>query len=189
MSRKIAILGAGANGASIGADLTRAGLDVVLIDQWPEHVAAMRRRGVRIEMPQSTIETAVRAYNFCDVCTFREKFDIVLMLMKAYDFRWASWLIEPYLKSDGLLVGVQNGMTVDVIADVVGPSRTLGCVIEISSAMFDPGVVMRNSGTPGPGLRSAASATRRKDGRTRSPRFCAIQGRSRSSRTFVQRSG
>lgn len=146
MSRKIAILGAGANGASIGADLTRAGLDVVLIDQWPEHVAAMRRRGVRIEMPQSTIETAVRAYNLCDVCTFREKFDIVLMLMKAYDSRWASWLIEPYLKSDGLLVGVQNGMTVDVIADVVGPSRTLGCVIEISSAMFDPGVVMRDSG-------------------------------------------
>jgi 2-dehydropantoate 2-reductase len=145
MSRKIAILGAGANGASIGADLTRAGLDVVLIDQWPEHVAAMRRRGIRIEMPESTIETPVRAYNLCDVCTFREKFDVVLMLVKAYDSRWAGWLIEPYLKPDGLLVGVQNGMTVDVIADVVGPSRTLGCVIEISSAMFDPGVVTRDS--------------------------------------------
>jgi len=145
MSRRIAILGAGANGASIGADLTRAGLDVVLIDQWPEHVAAMRRHGIRIEMPESTIETQVRAYNLCDVCTFREKFDVVLMLMKAYDSRWASWLIEPYLKPDGLLVGVQNGMTVDVIADVAGLSRTLGCVIEISSAMFDPGVVTRDS--------------------------------------------
>ncbi len=145
MSKRIAILGAGANGASIGADLTRAGLDVVLIDQWPEHVAVMRRRGIRIEMPESTIETQVRAYNLCDVCTFREKFDVVLMLMKAYDSRWASWLIEPYLKPDGLLVGVQNGMTVDLIADVVGPSRTLGCVIEISSAMFDPGVVTRDS--------------------------------------------
>jgi 2-dehydropantoate 2-reductase len=145
MPKKIAILGAGANGASIGADLTRAGLDVVLIDQWPEHVAAMRQRGVRVEMPESTIETPVRAYNLCDVCTFREKFDVVLMLVKAYDSRWASWLIEPYLKPDGLLVGVQNGMTIDVIADVVGPARTLGCVIEISSAMFDPGVVTRDS--------------------------------------------
>ena len=28
MSKKIAVLGTGANGASIGADLTRAGLDV-----------------------------------------------------------------------------------------------------------------------------------------------------------------
>jgi 2-dehydropantoate 2-reductase len=70
--------------------LTRAGLDVVLIDQWPEHVAAMRQRGIRIEMPESTIEAPVRAYNLCDVCTFREKLDVVLMLMKAYDSRWAS---------------------------------------------------------------------------------------------------
>ena len=190
MPKKIAILGAGANGASIGADLTRAGLDVVLIDQWPEHVAAMRQRGVRVEMPESTIETPVRAYNLCDVCTFREKFDVVLMLMKAYNSRWASWLIEPYLKPDGLLVGVQNGMTVDVIADVVGPSRTLGCVIEISSAMFDPGVVEAGLGRPlGPGLPSAASARRRRDGRARSLICCAIRGRSRSSRTFAQRSG
>ena len=45
MSQKIAVLGTGANGAAIGADLTRAGLDVVLIDQWPENVAAMRERG------------------------------------------------------------------------------------------------------------------------------------------------
>ena len=42
MTRKIAVLGAGANGASIGADLTRAGEDVLLIEQWPAHVEAMR---------------------------------------------------------------------------------------------------------------------------------------------------
>jgi 2-dehydropantoate 2-reductase len=43
MSLKIAVLGSGANGASIGADLAAAKYDVVLIDQWPEHVEAMRR--------------------------------------------------------------------------------------------------------------------------------------------------
>ena len=59
MSKKIAVLGSGANGASIGADLTRAGIDVVLIDQWPEHVAAMRRSGIRIDMPGETQTTAV----------------------------------------------------------------------------------------------------------------------------------
>jgi 2-dehydropantoate 2-reductase len=57
----------------------------------------------------------------------------------------AAQLIEPYLKSDGLLVGVQNGMTTQTIADVVGPSRSLGCVIEISSSMFVPGVTVRDS--------------------------------------------
>lgn len=146
--RKIAVLGAGANGASIGADLTRAGLDVVLIDQWPEHVEAMRKRGLRIEMPDQTLHLPVRAYHLCDVCTFTEQFDIVLLVTKAYDTRWSCELIKPYLKADGLLVGVQNGMTADTIADVVGSERTMGCVIEISSMMFDPGVVERHSPPP-----------------------------------------
>lgn len=145
MQKRIAVLGAGANGASIGADLTVAGFDVVLIDQWPENVSAMRQNGVRIEMPARTIVTPVRAYNLCDVCTFTEPFDIVLMVLKAYDARWAAHLIAPYLEADGLLVGVQNGMTADIIADVVGPERTMGCVLEISSAMFDPGIVTRDS--------------------------------------------
>ena len=85
MAKKIAVLGTGANGAAIGADLTRAGLDVVLIDQWPENVAALRERGARIEMPGEVLTVPVRAFNLCDVCTFTDRFDIVLMLVKAYD--------------------------------------------------------------------------------------------------------
>lgn len=144
-AKRIAVLGSGANGASVGADLTRAGFDVALIDQWPEHVAAMRARGARIEMPEETLEVPVRAYNLCDVCTFTEPFDIVILVSKAYDTRWHCHLIAPYLKPDGLLAGLQNGMTTEAIAEVVGPQRTIGCVIEISSAMFDPGVVERHS--------------------------------------------
>jgi 2-dehydropantoate 2-reductase len=143
--QKIAVVGSGANGASIGADLTRAGLDVALIEQWPEHVQVMRSDGVRIEMPDETLQVPVRAYNLCDVCTFTDQFDIVLILMKAYDAKWAAQLIEPYVKPDGLVVGVQNGMTTDRIAEVVGPARTMGCVIEVSSMMVDPGVVQRHS--------------------------------------------
>jgi 2-dehydropantoate 2-reductase len=146
--KRIAVLGAGANGASIGADLTKAGHDVVLIDQWPAHVEAMRANGARIEMPDETLTVPVRAYHLCDVCTFTEAFDIVLLVTKAYDTRWSCQLIEPYLKANGLVAGVQNGMTVDTIAEVVGSERTIGCVIEISSMMFDPGVVMRHSPPP-----------------------------------------
>ena len=108
MNKRIAVLGTGANGASIAADLTKAGLDVVLIDQWPEHVEAMRNNGIRIEMPEDTLEVPVRAYHLCDISTFDEKFDVVLLVIKAYDTSWASHLIKPYLKDDGLLVGVQN---------------------------------------------------------------------------------
>lgn len=143
--QKIAVLGTGANGASIGADLTRAGLDVTLIEQWPAHVEAMRRHGIRVELPEETITTPVSVINLCEVATLREKFDVVLVLMKAYDTTWATELIKPYVASDGLVVGVQNGMTVDDIARVVGVERTLGAVIEISSNMFEPGVVERQS--------------------------------------------
>jgi 2-dehydropantoate 2-reductase len=145
VTRRIAVLGAGANGASVGADLTRAGEDVVLIEQWPEHVEAMRAHGVRINTPQESSTVPVQTLHLCEVATVRHRFDVVLMLMKAYDSTWAAHLVAPYLADDGLLVGVQNGMTVDAIADVVGVRRTLGCVIEITSMMFQPGVVERHS--------------------------------------------
>jgi 2-dehydropantoate 2-reductase len=143
--RRIAVMGAGANGASIGADLTRAGLDVTLIEQWPEHVEAMRRHGIRVQMPDEALQVPVRVHHLCEVATFREPFDVVLVVMKAYDTRWSCQLIEPLVAADGLVVGVQNGMTADVVADVVGHERTVGCVIEISSMMFQPGIVERHS--------------------------------------------
>ncbi len=40
MSKKIAVVGTGANGSCISADLIKADLDVTMIDQWPEHRTA-----------------------------------------------------------------------------------------------------------------------------------------------------
>ena len=144
-SPRIAVLGAGANGAGIGADLTRAGHDVTLIEQWPAHVEAMRRNGIRVELPDETRVTPVRVHHLCEVADLRDRFDLVYVLVKAYDTRWACELIRPLLKPTGLAIGVQNGMTLDDIADVLGAERTLGAVIEISANMFEPGVVERQS--------------------------------------------
>ena len=145
MNKKIAVLGTGANGSCVGADLTQAGHDVTLIDQWPAHVEAMRSGGLTIVMPDRELHARVNALHLCDVCTLGEKFDVVFLVMKAYDTRWACELINPYLKSDGLLIGLQNAMTAMDIADIVGISRTIGCVVELSSEAFTPGVVQRNT--------------------------------------------
>jgi 2-dehydropantoate 2-reductase len=145
---RIAVLGAGANGASIGADLTAAGADVVLIEQWPAHVERMRSEGLRILAPEGELHVRPRTLHLCEVAELKQDFDVVLMLMKAYDSRWAAHLIEPYLAADGVLVGVQNGMTAQVIEEVVGRDRTLGCVIECSATMDEPGVVHRHTGVP-----------------------------------------
>jgi 2-dehydropantoate 2-reductase len=145
VNKKIAVLGTGANGSCIAADLTNAGLDVVLIDQWPAHVEAMRANGLHITLREGEIHADVRAHHLCELASMNETFDVVLLLTKAYDTRWHAELIKPYLADDGFLVGIQNGMTAGVIADVVGASRTFGCVAELSSYCFTPGEIKRNT--------------------------------------------
>src|SRR5438552_7991909 len=126
--QKIAVLGTGANGSCIAANLVDAGRDVALIDQWPAHVEAMRANGLRVtirdgELPD--LHVPVRAYHLCDIATFNAPFDVVLLCLKAYDTRWACELIKPYLKPDGMLIGLQNCMVAGEIADVVGVERTI----------------------------------------------------------------
>jgi 2-dehydropantoate 2-reductase len=148
VNKKIAVLGTGANGSCVAADLTNAGLDVVLIDQWPAHVEAMRAKGLHVTLRQGEIHAKVRAHHLCDLAAMNQTFDLVFLVTKAYDTRWHAELIKPYLKDDGFLIGVQNGMTAEVIADVVGSSRTLGCVVELSSYCFVPGEIKRNTAPP-----------------------------------------
>jgi 2-dehydropantoate 2-reductase len=83
--------------------------------------------------------------HLCDVATLTHPFDIVFVLLKAYDTRWGCELIKPYVADDGVVVGVQNGMTFDDIVDTMSPDRAIGCVIEVSSTMLDPGFVERQS--------------------------------------------
>lgn len=147
--KRIAVLGAGANGAAFGADMINGGCDVVLIDQWPAHVEAMRADGLRVEMPDETVTTEVRAFHLCDVATMHDPFDVVFLGVKAYDTRWACELIRPHLAEDGLVVGLQNGMTMDDVASIVGPARTMGAVIEVAAGLYEPGVVTRQTGPDG----------------------------------------
>ena len=48
MIDRIGIIGAGAIGSVVGGFLTKAGRDVTLIDQWPEHIEAMKTKGLRL---------------------------------------------------------------------------------------------------------------------------------------------
>jgi 2-dehydropantoate 2-reductase len=148
--KRIAVVGTGANGAAIAADLTNAGLDVTCIEQWPAHVEAIRANGVRVDTPGRPSETtALRVFHVCEAATLRDRFDLVFLVVKAYDTRWSCELIRPLLAPDGLAVGVQNGMSLDDMADVLGPERTLGAVIEIAGNMFEPGVVERQTPVSG----------------------------------------
>ena len=61
---KIAFVGTGAQGASIGADFALAGHDVTFIEQWPAHVEAIRANGITVNLPERTINAKVPALAF-----------------------------------------------------------------------------------------------------------------------------
>ncbi len=142
---RIAFLGTGAQGASIAADFAAAGLDVTFIDQWPAHIEAIRAKGITVNLPSRSFNVAVPALHLCEVAEIKRPFDLIFLVVKAYDTVWASHLAKSVLAEDGFLIGLQNGMTHEDIATVVGRHRTIGAVIEIASNMWVPGVTNRQN--------------------------------------------
>src|SRR5262245_12917459 len=145
MTGKIAVLGCGAIGSSISADLTQAGHDPTVIDQWPAQVEALRANGLCITMPDGEVKTPIRALHLCDLASSNLDFDIVFLAVKSNDDRWLAEFIRPYLKADGVLVGTQNGMNDDTLASILGRERVVGCAMELSAEIFTPGLVKRNT--------------------------------------------
>jgi 2-dehydropantoate 2-reductase len=142
---KVAVVGTGANGASIGADFVNAGYPVTFIEQWPEHVEAMRRDGLTVHLPDQTVVTKVEVKHLYEVAEMTDRFDLIFLVVKAYDSRWAAELVRPLLAHDGLVVGLQNGMSIDDLVDVLGADHVMGAVIECCSNMFEPGVCNRET--------------------------------------------
>lgn len=139
----IAVVGTGAVGASVSADLVRAGLDVTLIDQWPAHVEAMRANGLTVDTLGDRQVTEVRALHVCEVAELREPFDLVFTSVKTYDTGWVAELMRPLLRPDSVFVGLQNGMTIDLVAETLGAERTIGCAMGIAANLREPGLVRR----------------------------------------------
>src|SRR5580658_8537155 len=92
---RIAFVGTGAQGASIGADFALAGHDVTFIEQWPAHVEAIRQNGITVHLPTRTINATPPALHFWQVAEIREAFDLVILVVKAYDTKWVTQMIEP----------------------------------------------------------------------------------------------
>jgi 2-dehydropantoate 2-reductase len=151
MSMRIGIIGAGAIGSVVGGLLTKAGRDVTLIDQWPEHVEAMKRDGLRLSGTCGEHRIPVKALHIHEAQLVEEPFDAVFVAVKSYDTEWATALGCQYLRTpNGVVVDFQNGINDERVAAVAGRERTLGCVITIGAGMYEPGHAMRtDSGAVG----------------------------------------
>jgi 2-dehydropantoate 2-reductase len=154
MGAKIAIMGTGAVGGYAGAHMAQAGEDVTFIDPWPEHVEAMRSKGLKIshikDVPEFTVP--VRALHLTEVQSLSKEapIDIAFVCMKSYDTAWATMMIKQYLAPGGYIVSLQNCINEETIAGIAGWGRTLGSIASsITVDLCEPGHVRRASGKGG----------------------------------------
>jgi len=151
MTTRIGIVGAGAIGSIVGGLLTKAGHDATLIDQWPDHVEAMRHHGLRLSGTCGEHLIPVRAVHLHEAQGIREPFDAAFVAVKGYDTEWATALACRHLEPEkGVVVVFQNGMNDERVAAIAGRHRTLGCVITIGAGLYEPGHAVRTDrGTVG----------------------------------------
>jgi len=135
---RVAIVGAGAIGGTVGAYLARAGHDVTFVDVVAEHVAAIRERGLRIEGPIDTFTVRAPAYLPHEVPGV---YETVFLCVKAHATEAAARALAPFVADDGVVVSLQNGLNELVIAEVVGESRTMGCFVNFGADYLEPGVI------------------------------------------------
>jgi 2-dehydropantoate 2-reductase len=161
---KIAVLGAGAIGAYVGAALARGGADVHVIARG-EHLAAMRSHGIRVRSARG--DFAARPPATDDPAEVGPA-DAVFLGLKAYCYATAGPLLEPLLHADTAVIAAQNGIpwwyfhgvdgpyasrriqAVDpdgAVSRVIPPRRAIGCVVYAGTELEAPGVVRHLEGT------------------------------------------
>ena len=138
MSAPILIWGAGAIGASFGANLVRLGHKVVFVDNVPEHVAAINANGLEIVGPIVQMVVKVPAFLPEEVTG---QFDRVFLCVKALHTEAATMALAPHLAADGYVVSAQNGLNELVIEKIVGRERTIGCFVNFGADYLEPGIV------------------------------------------------
>jgi len=155
---KIAIVGAGAIGAFLGAKLALSGEDVYLIARGA-HLQAMQTHGVWVKSPDGDFEAHPNA---TDDYESVGPVDFVFLTVKAHSLTEIAPQIAPLLGPETAVISAQNGIpwwyfhshggpfdgtaieSVDpggVVAQAIDPSRIIGCIIYPSTVIVQPGVI------------------------------------------------
>ena len=132
MKPRIAVVGAGAVGGYVGGHLSRLGHDVTLIDAWPEHVEAVRAKGLKLTgmTDEENVRVQVPILHLTELQGFAKQapVDIAIVSVKSYDTEWSTMMIKQYLSPGGYVVSLQNCINEERIAGIVGWGRVVGCI-------------------------------------------------------------
>jgi 2-dehydropantoate 2-reductase len=136
---KVTVYGAGAIGGTTGAALARAGHDVLLVDSHPQHVEVINAHGLTIERDGEATTTRVRAVLPADL---GHDLPLVLLAVKSHHTAEVLGQLTPRLAPTGVIVSLQNGLSEELIAQAIGPERTVGCLVNWAADWIGPGRIL-----------------------------------------------
>lgn len=139
--KRYAIYGAGSLGTVLGAYITKNGGEIDLINRNKAHVQALNEKGAQIE-GKVEMTVPVKAYTPDEMTG---KYDVILLMTKQLHNAEVVSMLKDYLTEEGVLVTLQNGLPEPDIADIIGPQRTMGCVVEWGATLKEPGVCILTS--------------------------------------------
>lgn len=133
---RIAIYGAGSLGTILGAYISKAGVDIDLINRNRAHVEALRKGGAKVV---GTVQMCqhVNAYTPEEMSGV---YDILFLMTKQQHNSEVVGMLKNHLAEDGVLVTFQNGLPEMRIAEILGEERVLGCTVAWGATMKAPGI-------------------------------------------------
>lgn len=132
------VVGGGAIGGTLAAHLALAGHPVQIVDTDSDHVAAIRRKGMRIASPSETLQTRIPTFELVDAPS---ELGPVLLAVKSQATESAMEWIAPRLRTDGFVASMQNGLNEATIARHIGVGRTVIAFVDLFADLLEPGVI------------------------------------------------
>jgi 2-dehydropantoate 2-reductase len=135
--KKILVIGTGAIGGICAALIAKAGYQIEVICKYPELVQKITNEGLKISGIYGDMQVKMPA--FACISELKEMKDIVLLATKATDMMDAAKELLPFLHENSLVISLQNGICEEMLAEVLGKNRVIGCVVGWGATMHAPG--------------------------------------------------
>ena len=136
INMRIAIYGAGSLGTILGAYISKAGVEIELINRNKAHVEALQSSGAQI-VGTVQFNQKVNAYTPDQMSGV---YDVIFLMTKQQHNAEVVTMLKEYLAEDGALVTFQNGLPELQIAEILGENRVLGCTVAWGATLQGPGV-------------------------------------------------
>ena len=137
---RICIYGAGAMGTSLGAYLVRSDPSLVcdFVTRNRDRVASLKKYGAVIVTASGSFTVPVNALLPEEM---HGTYDVVFLATKQRENGQIAEFLRPFLKEDGALVTVQNGLPEEGLASVLGADHIYGCTLGWGAELTDGGKV------------------------------------------------